>query len=75
VLSQIGFVVSYAVAGFLADRVFNPLLEEGGSLASTVGKIIGTGPGRGIGLLFIISGMFVVALAAISSRLTALRSL
>lgn len=43
ILSQLGFIVSYSLAGFLADRVFNPLLVEGGALASTVGSYIGVG--------------------------------
>lgn len=60
VLSQIGFIVAYGVSGYLADRVFNPLLVEGGILTSTIGEIIGVGNGRGIGLLFIFSGLFVV---------------
>ncbi len=75
VLSQIGFVVSYCLAGFLADHVFNPLLEDGGPLVATAGKLIGTGSGRGIGLLFIVSGFLVLVLAAFSSRLKALRTL
>ena len=60
VLSQIGFIVAYGVAGYLADRIFNPLLVEGGILTSTIGQIIGVGNGRGIGLLFIFSWLLVV---------------
>jgi DHA3 family macrolide efflux protein-like MFS transporter len=48
--------LAYLAAGPLADRVFEPLLAEGGSLASSVGRIIGTGEGRGIGLLYILLG-------------------
>ncbi|WP_072336302.1 MULTISPECIES: MFS transporter [unclassified Paenibacillus] len=62
VVSQLGYVVAYASAGPLADHVFNPLLAEGGSLTSTVGAWIGVGPGRGIGLLFIVSGLSVIGL-------------
>ncbi|MBX4265561.1 MFS transporter [Clostridium estertheticum] len=75
VLSQLGSVVAYCVAGFLADHIFNPLLNKGGFLVPTVGKIIGTGQGRGIGLLFIISGAFVVILAFITSRFKSIRAL
>ncbi|MCR8844300.1 MFS transporter [Paenibacillus sp. SC116] len=75
ILSQLGFVIAYSLAGLLADRVFNPLLQEGGLLASTVGQYIGTGPGRGIGLLFIISGIFVVIIAVITSRIKSIREL
>lgn len=49
--------LAYLVSGPLADYVFNPLLAVNGPLAGSVGKIIGTGPGRGIGLLFIVFGL------------------
>ena len=75
VLSQLGSVVAYCISGFLADHIFNPLLNKGGFLVPTVGKIIGTGQGRGIGLLFIISGAFVVILAFITSRFKSIRAL
>ncbi|KGE16350.1 MFS transporter [Paenibacillus wynnii] len=75
ILSQLGFVVAYSLAGFLADHVFNPLLEEGGLLAPSIGEIIGTGPGRGIGLLFIIAGVLVMILAGITSRFESIKSL
>ncbi len=75
VLSQLGFVVAYGISGFLADHIFNPLLNDGGFLAPTVGKIIGIGQGRGIGLLLIISGAFVVILSAITSRIKSIRAL
>jgi DHA3 family macrolide efflux protein-like MFS transporter len=51
--------LAYAVAGPLADRVFNPLLTVGGPLSGTVGRVIGVGPGRGIGMLFIVLGLCV----------------
>ncbi len=39
------------LAGLAADRVFEPALVVGGSLAGAVGRFVGTGPGRGAGLL------------------------
>ena len=55
--------LAYLVAGPLADRVFNPLMMEGGTLAASVGRVIGVGPGRGTGLLFIITGTLSVLVA------------
>jgi DHA3 family macrolide efflux protein-like MFS transporter len=41
-------------AGPLADKIFIPLLLPGGALADTaIGRVVGVGPGRGIGLMFL----------------------
>ena len=68
IISQLGYIAAYAVSGILADNVFNPLLRPEGVLAGSVGKVIGVGQGRGIGLIFIVSGAFVVCLAAMIAR-------
>lgn len=60
------------LSGPLADRLFEPALKSGGALASSVGQIIGVGPGRGIGLLFILVGVLIlltVCLAFLNPRL------
>lgn len=49
--------IAFALAGPLADNVFEPLLAEDGALADSVGQIIGTGPGRGIGFMYILGGL------------------
>jgi MFS family permease len=49
--------IAYLLAGPLADRVFKPLMMPGGALAPTVGRLIGTGPGRGIGLFASVLGL------------------
>lgn len=49
------------LSGILADKVFNPMFVEGGSLYdSRIADLIGRGRGRGIGLLFIISGLLLL---------------
>ena len=75
VLSQFGFVIAYAVSGVLADHVFNPLLVENGALASSVGRIIGVGDGRGIGLLLIVSGILLVISAAVMGKIRSIQAL
>ena len=55
--------LAYIVAGPLADRVFRPLLLEGGALADSVGQLIGVGPGRGTGLMFIVVGAVSILVA------------
>jgi DHA3 family macrolide efflux protein-like MFS transporter len=52
--------LAFILSGPLADKVFEPLMAKGGALADTfLGTILGTGPGRGIGLMFIISCLFL----------------
>lgn len=57
--------MAYLVAGPLADHVFEPLLATNGPLAGSIGQIIGVGPGRGIGLLFILAGILLILATAI----------
>jgi MFS family permease len=52
--------LALVLAGPLADNVFEPLLMDEGALVGSVGRVIGTGPGRGTGFIFILLGMFLV---------------
>ena len=49
--------LAYATAGPLADFIFEPLFAKGGLLAGNIGQVIGVGPGRGIGFLFMVLGV------------------
>lgn len=60
IISQMGYIASYLFIGPLSDFVFRPMLDKGGILASSVGRIIGVGSGRGMGLLIIIAGLFLL---------------
>lgn len=53
-MAQFTAPLGHLLAGPLADHVFKPLLMPQGALAGSVGKLIGVGPGRGIGLLYIV---------------------
>jgi hypothetical protein len=45
-------------AGFLADYIFEPAMQEGGALSeSFVADLVGVGAGRGIAVIFIVSGI------------------
>ncbi|MEV0151285.1 MULTISPECIES: amino acid adenylation domain-containing protein [unclassified Nonomuraea] len=63
-----GLVAPYGAA------VFDPLLAPGGALAPTVGALIGTGAGRGVGLMYLLFALAitVVAVVALRSRLPGL---
>lgn len=74
-ISQVGYILAFGSAGFLADHLFNPLFYPDGALVQTVGRIIGIGPGRGIGFLFILSGLVVSILALIIGRVKKIRTL
>lgn len=49
--------LGYVIVGPAADHVFRPLLEEDGRLADSVGVVLGTGPGRGLALVIVASGI------------------
>lgn len=53
--------VAYLLAGPLVDRVFGPLMQTEGALAGSIGLMIGSGPGRGIGLIFVLAGLLTLA--------------
>jgi MFS family permease len=65
-IAMFSMIPAYALAGPLADEVFEPLLATTGPLATNVGKIIGVGQGRGIGLMFILVGLLSM-LAAVGA--------
>jgi DHA3 family macrolide efflux protein-like MFS transporter len=59
--------LAYLVVGPLADQVFEPLMLEGGALASTaLGTLMGTGRGRGIGLIYVLSGILVIVISGLA---------
>lgn len=74
-ISQLGYVAAYAVSGLLADYVFTPLLLDGGALSENVGKIIGTGPGRGIGFLMILAGLLLCVTSGLLFCMKSIRNL
>ena len=74
-VSQFGYVVSYVLCGVLADKVFTPMMVEGGVLASSAGRVIGVGAGRGTALLVIAAGVLLSILAPVIGRIPSIRSL
>ncbi|MGN0459677.1 MAG: MFS transporter [Ruminococcus sp.] len=74
-LSQTGTVLAYALSGVLADYVFEPLLSPNGILADSIGALIGTGTGRGIGFMLVLSGICIIPAAFAIGRSQSIRSL
>jgi MFS transporter, DHA3 family, macrolide efflux protein len=50
------------IAGVLADRVFEPLMNSGNSIASALAPLFGTSKGSGIALLVTISAIAMVSI-------------
>ncbi|MDF5733462.1 MAG: MFS transporter, partial [Rhizonema sp. PD38] len=64
------------IAGPLADHVFEPMMDFDGPWSRNfVGQIIGSGPGRGIGLLFVIVGCSILVTALIGYQYPPIREL
>jgi DHA3 family macrolide efflux protein-like MFS transporter len=55
-ISQLSVPASMLLAGPLADYVFEPAMRSGGSLQPLFGQLVGTGPGAGMSLMFVIAG-------------------
>jgi predicted MFS family arabinose efflux permease len=55
-IAQVGAPVAMLLAGPLADYVFEPAMMSGGSWAPLFGWLVGTGPGAGMSLMFVIAG-------------------
>jgi hypothetical protein len=67
--------LAFLLAGFLADRIFEPLMLPGGALAtSIIGEFIGVGKGRGIGLMFLLSGLLLWLASALAYAYPRLRN-
>lgn len=74
-ISQLGYVAAYAVSGLLADYLFTPLLLPGGALSESVGKLLGVGAGRGIGLLIVLAGILLCITSLILLCMKSIRDL
>ena len=63
------------LAGPLADEVFEPMMSVDGALAGSVGELLGVGPGRGIGLMYVIFAIILMILVVAAFRSRALMNL
>jgi DHA3 family macrolide efflux protein-like MFS transporter len=56
-IAQVTAPVAMLLAGPLADRVLEPAMMSGGALAESFGRVVGTGPGAGMALMLLFSGL------------------
>jgi len=64
--------LGFAVIAPLATSAFRPLLQPGGALAGTVGRVVGVGAERGIGLVYAVVAVAIAALTLLAMRRTIL---
>ena len=64
-ITQMGTVAAYIISGIMADYIFEPMFNKNGLLVKNIGIIIGTGKGRGIGFMLILSGMGMLIMAIV----------
>ena len=62
-MAQITAPVAFLLAGPLADNIFEPAMQTGGSLESSLGGLVGTGAGAGMSLIFIITALLGTAVS------------
>ncbi len=74
-INRLMLPVVLILAGPLVDNVFEPFMRSGSELATQIGTVIGTGEGRGIALIMVISGSLNVLLAVIAMSYRPLRDL
>jgi len=74
-ISQAIAPIAILLAGPLADNVFEPLLADGGALASSVGSVIGTGTGRGVGFMYIVTGLLTAVIGVVGYLMPRVRNL
>jgi len=64
-ITQMGTVIAYIISGVMADYIFEPMFNKNGLLVKNIGMIIGTGKGRGIGFMLILSGIGMLIMAIV----------
>lgn len=74
-ISQAISPIAILLAGPLADNVFEPMLAPGGALAASVGSVIGTGTGRGVALMFIVTGLLTAIIGTVGYALPRVRNI
>lgn len=63
-IAQISVPISMAVAGPLADLVFEPGMRVG-SMRDAFGWLVGTGPGTGMAVMYVLIGLTTILVAIV----------
>ncbi|GAA2748108.1 amino acid adenylation domain-containing protein [Kitasatospora cinereorecta] len=73
VISWSTLPLGFGLVAPLGSRLFEPLLAAHGPLASTVGRVLGTGPGRGTALLYLVFAAAMAVIVLVARRIPTLR--
>ncbi|MEV8635043.1 amino acid adenylation domain-containing protein [Streptosporangium sp. NPDC051023] len=60
--------IGFGLVAPYGSAIFDPLMMPGGALADTIGAVIGTGPGRGVGLMYVLFAFAIAAIALVGMR-------
>ncbi len=75
-LSRSMMPLAFILAGPLADHLAGPLMQANGLLgAGWLGSVLGTGPGRGIGLVFVLAGLLLALASGVALATPQIRRL
>lgn len=73
-IAWIAIPLAQLLGGPMADYVFEPAMQPDGSLAGTFGWLVGTGPGAGMGLILILSGVMAACVGLSGYLFPAIRN-
>ena len=73
-IGQISGPLGMLIGGPLADRVFEPAMRAGGSLAPVFGPLVGVGPGAGMGLILVLVGLLGTLAGFVGYAVPAIRN-
>lgn len=72
-IAQISAPVAMIMGGRLADAVFEPAMASGGAFAQFFRPLVGSGPGSGMALIFVFSGILGVIAGSMGYLVPAIR--
>jgi hypothetical protein len=73
-IAQISIPLAMVLTGPLADWVFEPAMMSGGSLSAVFGWLLGTGPGAGMALMFVITGILGALVGLVAYMIPVIRN-
>ena len=74
-IASIASPIGMMLAGTLADYVFEPMMQTGGWGVDLFGRLVGTGPGAGMGLMMVLAGAVGVVLGLTGFIVPSIRNL